>query len=182
MIAIGAIFVLSGCGRSSITVQRAPSTSKSRASTTLSTGQTTTSIATNDNGQDPKILAAYSGSVGDFDAVATKAPVQGNDPILANHMSGQELQGVVSQLLKLAEQNLVNTGTLSTIHATVQQFKDTQAVVVACNKDTVGTANASSGQVVSQPGPSTELVNAIVEEVGGVWKVTYVSNVSAGCS
>ncbi len=179
---VATTFALVGCGGSQITVQHAPSTSSSRPGTTFSTAQTTSKDATKDNGQDAAILAAYAGSVEDFDAVATRAPVQGNSPILAAHMSGRELEGVVSQLLKLAEQNQVNTGMLSTIDSNVKEFRGSEAVVAACNRDTVGTANASTGQVVNQPASSTEFVNAIVQRVGDVWKVEYVSNVSAGCA
>lgn len=179
-VALVAVVVFAGCGGSHITVQPPPKTSGSTPLTTPA--QSGSGSSTGDNGQDPKILAAYAGSVTDFDAVATKAPIQGNSPILGNHMAGQELEGVVSHLLGLAEQNQVNTGLLSTIHANVKQFTGTKAVVIACNRDTVGTADASSGRIITQPAPSTELVNAIVQETDGVWKVTYVSNVSAGCS
>jgi hypothetical protein len=71
---------------------------------------------------------------------------------------------------------------LSTIHANVKEFNGTEAVVEACGKDTVQIANAASGQIVRPAAPSTELINALLQEEGGVWKVTYQSNVSPGCS
>lgn len=132
---VTAVWLLAGCGGSHIGLQKIPSTPSPGSA---STGQGPASTIPSDDGQDPAILAAYAGSVSDFDAVATKAPVQGNSPVLANHMSGGELESVGASLLKLANAGQVNTGVLSTLHADVKQFEGTSAVVAACNRDVTG--------------------------------------------
>lgn len=178
-----AILVGGGCGGSRIGLQNAPSTTATpRVATTANGNSSTSGTVPTDNGQSPAILAAYEGSLTDFNAIATKAPVQGNNPMLADHMDGQQLKYVISQLLKLAQAGQVDVGMLSTIHARIKEFNGTEAVVEACGRDTVQIASASIGQVVQPTAPSTELINALVQEAAGVWKVTYQSNVSPGCS
>ncbi|MGI8752896.1 MAG: hypothetical protein ACR2MN_11395 [Acidimicrobiales bacterium] len=118
----------------------------------------------------------------DFNAVATKAPVQGNAPELATHMDGRQLTYVFSQLVKLGATGEVDVGSLSTIHAEVKEFNGSEAVVEACGRDTVQIESISTGKIVQSAAPSTELINALVQQVAGTWKVAYQSNVSPGCS
>lgn len=134
-----------------------------------------------DNGQDPAILAAYRGSLSDFNAVATHAPVQPHDAILGNHMTGRQLAFVTSKLTELVSAGQFDMGSLTTIHARVTQFNGTQAVVESCGRDTIQIADAATRQIVKPASPGTELVDSIIQMTDGAWKVSYGSNVSPGC-
>ncbi len=176
------LFVFAGCGGSHINLQSPRPTTPTGSSSTGSSGSTDTSSASSDGGQDPAILSAYHDSLSDFNAVATQAPVQGNKLTLADHMEGQQLQFVTAQLLKLAEAGQVDTGGLMSIHARVKEFSGNQAVVEACERDTVQVVSTATGQVVGAAAPSKELVDVLMEESSGAWKVSTSSNVSPGCS
>ncbi len=102
--------------------------------------------------------------------------------MLADHMTGQQLRFTVSQLLKLAEAGQADTGALTSIRAKVTQFANSQAVVEACERDTVQVISAATSQVVAPAAPSTELVNVLLQDLNGTWKVSTSSNVSSGCS
>jgi len=151
----------------------------------VSAGPTTSSTSIDSlSPDDPKgvtILAAYRASLEDFNFIATKAPVQGNSPTLSRHMANRQLTFVVKQLAGLAQMNEVDIGGLSSTQARVKQFEGSKAVVEACELDTVQIANALTGVVVRPAQPSTELVNVLLEEMAGTWKVTSSSNVSSGC-
>ena len=175
-----ALFVLAGCGGSHISLQ-GPRPTPGTGSGTTSSSASNVSVPS-DNGEDPAILGAYRASLDDFNTVATRVPVQGNSLTLADHMEGQQLQFVTSQLLKLAEAGQVDTGALSSIAARVKQFAGDQAVVEACEGDTVQVISSTTGQVVGPAAPTTELVNVLMQRSNGVWKVTTSSNVSPGCS
>lgn len=108
--------------------------------------------------------------------------MKGNNGILADHATGRELQFVLSKLLALQTARQVNVGTLTALHARVKEYNGSQAVVEACERDTVQIASAATGQIVKPVAPTTELTNELVDLVGGVWKVEYGSNVSPGCT
>ncbi len=183
--AIAALDFIGGCNGSHLRLQAAPSGTGTTAPSGANVERGSSSASTVsplDSGQDPAIIAAYEESLADFNMVATKAPVQGNDRRLAEHMDGRQLTYVFSQLLRLASAGEVDVGSLATVHARVKEFNDSEAVVEACGRDTIQIANASTGQVVQSAAPSTELVNALIQQVDGTWKVTYQSNVSPGCS
>lgn len=143
---------------------------------------TTTTTPPPDHGQDPAILAAYQGELGDFNAVATHAPVQGNSAVLADHASGRELKFVTSQLLSLQAAGQVDVGSLTSLHARVTQYNGSQAVVESCQRDTVQIVATATGRIVKPAGPSTELVNDLLVPENGAWKVEFGSNVSPGCT
>ncbi len=184
MAVVVVVLILCGCGGPHVTVQRVPPTTRatpgSSPSQTSAPGLTATSQA--DNGQDPTILATYSGALSDFLIVAKRAPVRGNDGLLATHMAGDKLRTVVSSLLNLAASDEVDTGTITTLHAQVTQYTGTEAVVVACELDTTAVINATTMKIVTPSMNSTELVNELVQMTNGSWKETRGSQVSAGCS
>lgn len=169
--ALLAACVLAGCGGSHLTTERVPPPPKTVSAPTVPA----------DNGQDPAILAAYRGSLADFNTVASKAPVQANSPVLANHRSGNHLQHVVAALQNLAQASEVDRGSLTSLDARVTQFNGTQAVVVSCELDMVAIVSAATHQIVTPATGTRELVNDLVQLIGGVWKVTVGSQVHSGC-
>lgn len=172
-----------GCGSSHITLQRVPSTTSAGGSSTgapKNSGTGSTAIA--DGGQDPAILSAYQGSLADFNAVADRAPVQGNSLTLSNHMTGEKLRTVQAALLNLSLANEFNSGSLTSLNARVTQFNGTEAVVESCELDRVAVNSLPSGKVVTPPSNGTELVNELVQLTGDVWKVARGSQVREGCS
>lgn len=177
------LVIVGGCGSSHVTLQSAPSTISGGGSATVpQQGSGTSSTITPDSGQDAAILAAYEGSLADFNAVANKAPVHGNSIILADHMTGDKLQTVEAALLKLSMASEVNNGSLSSLHARVTQFNGTEAVVESCELDKEAVESTSTGKVITPASNATELVNELVQLTGGVWKVSRGSQVKEGCS
>jgi hypothetical protein len=163
-------------------VQTIPSTSSGGATSETAGGSTSSTKGPPDNGQDPSIIAAYRGSLDDFNAVANHPPIQANNLVLGNHMIGDKLQTVVNALLKLSLANEVNSGSLTSLHARVSQFDGTEAVIESCELDREAVINATTGRVIIPASNSTELVNELVQLTGGVWKVARGSRVGGGCS
>lgn len=178
-----ATFVIGGCGSSHVTLQRVPSsTARVGPTTDQPQGSGTSSAVATDNGQDPAILSAYQGSLVDFNVVANKAPVQGNDLALGNHMTGDKLLTVEGALVKLSLEGQFNSGSLTSLHARVTQFNGSEAVVESCELDNEAVNSLATGQVVTPASNSTELVNELVQLTGSVWKVARGSQVREGCS
>ena len=171
-IAVLAAALASGCGASNHINLGAPPT------------PTTTIDPNADGGNAAAILAAYRGSLVDFNHVATTAPLDPNAPQLGDHMAGDELSGVVRAFTKLKAAGEINGGSLTSIDAYINQYNGTQAVVVSCEHDSVSILDASSHKM--KPGGaaanSNELVNALVSLQGSTWKVTRSTHVSPGCS
>lgn len=176
------VLIVTGCGGSSITLGGAHHTSKTQVSTSIGAGPGLSNTSLPDNVQERAILAAYEGSVRDFDEVATKLPVESSDPILADHMAGDKLRTVSASLLKLAENGQLNTGSLTSLWARVTQEGEVEAVVESCELDGMAIENVAPRQVIIPAKNSTELVNELVQLKGGVWKVVRGSQVHEGCS
>lgn len=179
LVIVPSMLVVAACGSTSHKADPPPKPTTPPSVTSVAS--TTATTTPSDQGQDPAILAAYQGSLADFNAVSTHVPLQPNSPVLANHRVGEDLQHVVSSLLQLAEHNQVDTGSLTSLSAKVTQFNGTQAVVVSCELDRSAVVDATTHQVVTPASNSTEMVNALVEMNGGTWKVTQGSNVHPGC-
>lgn len=184
LVALGAALLLgtAACGAAKSSTGTTVPDITVPSSTTAAPTTSTTVSATADNGQAPAILAAYQGSVTDFDQVATTAPVNPNSPQLAAHMAGEELADITRSLTSLAQAGRVATGGVRVLHASINQYNGSQAVVAACTFDSTALVNAANHQVVTPASNSTELVNALLSQEGGAWKVTKGSQVSPGCS
>jgi hypothetical protein len=166
--------LVTGCGSSHMNL--ASPTTVPASSTT-----STTVSATADDGQEPAILAAYRGSLEDFNAVEDTAPVNPNSPRLGDHMAGEQLTSVVKALDGLKQSGQVARGSVVSLHASVSQYNGAQAVVVSCERDGTSVVNARSGKSVTPATNSTELIDALVGRSGNTWKVSKSSRVSAGC-
>lgn len=179
---ISGAFVLlsaSGCGGSTISTQRVPDVREQPRTTSSVIGPNSTIPV--DNGQASAILSAYEDSLRDFNMVATKAPLQPNSPVLGDHMTGAELESVISQLLQLSQKGEIDEGSLSTIHSRIKQYTGTQAVVEACGTDAITIRDLKTNQTLSPPPAATELIDALLQKADGVWKVAQLNTVSAGC-
>ncbi len=107
LVIVPSMLLVAACGSTSHKADPPPKPTTPPSVTSVAS--TTATTTPSDQGQDPAILAAYQGSLADFNAVATHVPLQPNNPVLANHKAGQNLQHVVSSLLQLAERNRIRS-------------------------------------------------------------------------
>jgi hypothetical protein len=129
------------------------------------------------------ILGAYRASWADTFAVEGHYPVNEFDPILANHMAGNELNRVRNYATLLNHLNEYLAGPMpDTSGAIVKQQVGSAAVVADCEPDHSVLMNGKTGQVVRPAGTQPALVNAKVELIGGTWKVTDFSTVRSVCT
>jgi hypothetical protein len=182
--------LVAGCGSSGH--QAAPKSRNSNPSVSsltsspdsspTSTDPTGAATMTSPGGQKAAVLDAYQASWNDYLAVATHFPVNPLDPRLAHHMSGKELVFIQTQLTRAELQGQYLRGTVDTSHAYVKGISGTDAVVVDCDLDQTAVWNGKTNQVATPAGTGRTLINARVDLVNGVWKVTDQSTVSEGCT
>jgi hypothetical protein len=146
---------------------------------------TTTTVATTTTTLDPTrtaILAAYRASSSANYVAATHYPVDPTDGRLSSFMAGEELNRVRNELTVLAHLGRVLRGPpVDTSMATVKQVVGEVAVVADCDFDQTATIDGKTGQI-HDPAPTRRtLINAEVDLMAGMWKVTRFSIVWAGC-
>jgi hypothetical protein len=132
---------------------------------------------------DAAVLTAYRRGWLDISTVEGHFPVNQLDPILSDNIAGDELQRVQLYAAKLHSEKEYLAGLEpDTRGAIVTQLFGTNAVVADCNIDRSTLRNGLTNQVVSPASGQRTLVNAEVQLIGGVWKMTEFSNVGVTCA
>jgi hypothetical protein len=184
VLTVGAVLVATACSSGS---GAKPIGAPSPTSTTVSGPSSSTSSVdpptTTIDPTDAAILAAYRGMWTDSDAVAHHFPINVFDPILGDHIAGAELTQIQNFLTSLKVQGQYAIGPpIDTSRAIVKQLVGTAAVVSDCAFDGSVIVSGLTNQVVKPATTQRALVNAKVELIDGVWKVTELNNVSVGCT
>ena len=163
-----------GAGRPTSSVAASPTSS-----TTIAPAPTTTAV----DATKAAILAAYRAAWVDIDVVEGHYPINGSDPRLADHMAGKELNQVRNAALGLSFQGQYLAGPpTDTSAAIVKQLVGSAAVVSDCNVDGSILMDGRTNQVVKPGSIDRTLVNAKMELMAGVWKMTEFSNVGDLCT
>ena len=127
------------------------------------------------------VISAYDAMWTDMTAAAKTANYQ--DPVLAQHASGAALSTLVRGLYSYQRQGWVVRGTPIT-HPKVTELSPSQdpskATVTDCLDDTHWLVQMASGQPVQGAGGGHRRVTAIVQNAGGVWKVTQLDALADG--
>jgi hypothetical protein len=180
VIVAATVTVAAACGGSSHHEASPPSTTHALAISTTTAAPTTSTTL------DPTkaaILAAYRASWADFDVVATHYPVDPTNPVLTNHMAGNQLIRVRNSLTALKLQDLVLQGPpVDTSLALVNQIIGNAAVVADCDFDPSVSVKGTTGQPIDKPTTRRTLINAELQLISGTWKVTKSTTVRVGCN